>query len=170
MQFALLSCPRAFAQQAPTVTGIRVEQEGMVVSDPMLLELIDQRAGQPLSVGAVRGSITRLISLNRFDDVQVFEDPAPGGIVLRFVLYPLHPVDRIEFRGRLGLSESDLRMAVADRYGVAPAAGRADDVVALLKDTYRRRGYPAATITPRLEETHNPDRATMVMQIEAGQR
>jgi outer membrane protein assembly complex protein YaeT len=155
---------------APTVTQIRVEQEGMAVTDPTLLDLIDQRAGQPLSVSAVRASINRLISLNRFDDVQVFEDAAPGGLVLRFVLYPLHPVDRIDFRGQLGLSEDDLRKAVRDRYGVAPAAGRADDVVALLKDTYRRRGYPSAMITPRIEETHNPDRATMVMQIDAGQR
>ena len=157
-------------QAAPAVTEIRVEQEGMVVTDPTLLDLIDARVGQPLSLAAVRESITHLTSLNRFDDVEVFQDAVPGGVRLRFVLYPLHPVDRIEFRGNLGLSEGDLRKAVRDRYGVAPPAGRQQDVVTLLKLTYRDRGYPQATITPRIEETHNPDRSTMVMQIDAGPR
>ena len=155
---------------APTVAEVRVEQEGMVVTDPTILDLIDAKAGQPISMGDVRESITHLISLNRFDDVQVFQDPAPRGIRLRFVLFPLHPVDRVDFRGNLGLSADDLRTAVRERYGLAPAAGRADDVVALLKETYRNRGYPRAMVTSRIEETHNPDRATMVMQIDAGSR
>lgn len=169
--FCILICPApAAAQQPPTVTEVRVEQEGMVVTDATILELIDAKAGRPLSMRAVRDSIRRLISLNRFDDVQVFEDPVAGGIRLRFVLFPLHPVDRIDFRGNLGLSADDLRNAVRDRYGLAPAAGRAADVVALLKETYRSRGYPQAMIAARIEETHNPDRATMVMQIDAGPR
>ncbi len=39
-----------------------------------------------------------------------------------------------------------------------------------LKETYRRRGFPGATITPRIEEFHDPDRATLVLEIQAGQR
>jgi outer membrane protein assembly complex protein YaeT len=166
-------CSSASAQPAPApprVTAIRIEQEGMTVTDPMVRDLVDSRVGQPLSMREVRETITHLISLNRFDDVQVFEDPAPGGVRLRFVLYPLHPVDRVEFRGNLALSEDQLRKAVRDRYGVAPAAGRADDVVALLKETYRTFGYASAMIVPHIEETHNPDRATMVMQVDAGRR
>ena len=160
----------AAQQPPPTVTEIRLEQEGMVVNDPTLTQLIDAKVGQPLSMAAVRESITHLISLNRYDDVEVFQDPVTGGVRLRFVLFPLHPVDRVEFRGKLGLPEGELRKAVRDRYGAAPAAGRQDDVVALLKTTYRDRGYPQAMVTPSIEETHNPDRATMVMTIDSGPR
>jgi len=107
----------------------------------------------------------------RFDDVRVYRDDAAGGVRVRYVLYPSHPVDKIEFRGMVELPDDDLRKAVRDRFGIAaPPERRKDDVARLLKDTYRARGYPQATVTPQLEETHNPERATLVFEIQAGPR
>jgi len=116
----------ASAQTPPaTVVDIRVEQEGQVVSDPLILGLIETKAGAPLSVADVRESITHLTSLTRFEDVQVFEETGASGVRLRYVLFPIHAVDRLEFRGTLGLPEADLRHAVTDRFGPAPPAARA---------------------------------------------
>ena len=42
-----------------------------------------------------------------------------------YVLVPSHPVDRVEFTGTLGVSEADLRRLLTERFGGAPAAGRA---------------------------------------------
>lgn len=160
----------ASAQTTPVITEVRVEQEGRPLDDRLIARLIETTAGERLSMQEVRETLGHLTSLNRFEDVQVLQEPAAGGIRLRYVLFPLHPVDRVEFRGALGLSEREVRRVVAERFGAAPSAGRIDDVAAALRALYRDRGYPAATVTPHLEETHQPDRATMVLDVAAGGR
>jgi outer membrane protein insertion porin family len=154
----------------PTITEVRVEQEGQIVSDPLVLGLIETRVGAPLSIADVRESITHLTSLTRYEDVQVYQEPAGNGVRLRYVLFPIHAVDRVEFRGMIGLPEGDLRRAVTERFGAAPIASRAPDVVRALQLVYRDRGYLQPRITPRIELTHNPDRASMVFDLDSGTR
>jgi outer membrane protein insertion porin family len=169
--FCILNSSVAAAQApAPSVIAVDVQQEGEPVTDPLILSLVQTRTGGPLSMADVRETITHLISLTRYEDVQVFEEPAAGGVRLRYVLMPVHDVDRIEFRGMLGISEDVLRRAVVERFGVAPPASRADEVALLLQTVYRERGYIAPVIAPRIEITHKPDRASMVLDINAGQR
>ncbi|NOT26910.1 MAG: BamA/TamA family outer membrane protein [Acidobacteria bacterium] len=166
----LIAAVAAHAQDAPRVTGILLEQEGRPLDDPSVLSLIETRPGAPLSMREVRDTITHLASLNRFEDIQVLQDTAPDGVRLRYVLVPLHPVDRLAFRGSLGLSQDDLQETIVERFGIAPSGGRLAEVQEALRVLYRDRGYPAARITPSLEETHNPDRATMTFDIDAGSR
>ena len=162
---------RAAAQVSPPpVVEVQLTQEGQLVTDRLLVGLVETRAGQPLSMRAVRESIAHLMSLNRFEDVQAFSEPVPGGVRVRYVLVPLHPVDRVEFRGALGLAEGELRRALAERFTTTPSAGQADDVAVLLRQLYTSRGYPNARVTPRIEETHDPDRATLTLDIAAGAR
>jgi len=170
--FALLTSAPVAAQNpvAPIVTDVRVEQEGVVVTDPLILSLIETKPGMPLSVAAMREAITHLMSLTLYEDVQVYQEPAGGGVRLRYVLFPIHAVDRVEFRGMLGLPEGDLRRAIAERFGPAPPASRAEDVVQALRLVYRDRGYLQPRIAPGVEITHNPDRASLVLQIDSGPR
>jgi len=170
--FCILHSEPAAAQteNVPTVVAIDVQQEGEPVNDSLVLGLLQTRPGTPLSINDVRESITHLISLTRYEDVQVYEDPAPGGVRLRYVLVPVHLVDRLEFRGTLGIPEATLRRTIVQRFGNAPAASRADEVARTLQAVYRDRGYVQATVTPRIEITHKPDRASMVLDINAGPR
>ena len=168
--FGILNCGAASAQTPPTIVGIDVQQEGEAVKDPLVLGLLQTRPGTPLAIAEVRESITHLISLTRYEDVQVYEDPAPGGVRLRYLLVPVHLVDRVEFRGTLGIPEDALRRVVVQRFGNAPVASRAEEVARVLQTVYRERGYVQAAITPRIEITHKPDRATMVLDINAGPR
>ena len=169
--FCILNYSAAAAQTPPpSVVAVDVQQEGEGVTDPVILGLIQTRAGMPLSMADVRESITHLISLTQYEDVQVYEDPVGGGVRLRYVLVPVHAVDRIEFRGTLAVSEDDLRRAVVERFGQAPTAARADEVARSLQAVYRDRGYVQPMITPRIEITHKPDRASMILEIEAGPR
>lgn len=149
--------------QAPVVTAVQVEQEGRPVTDASVTQLLSTAVGQPLSMVQVRESIAHLMTLSTLDDVQVLREPSAGGITLRYVLVPLHPVDRVVFRGDLGLSEGDLRRVVADQFGDPPRAGQAGAIVEALKRAYRDGGYPAAEVSTALEETHQPDRSTMVV-------
>jgi outer membrane protein insertion porin family len=168
--FCILISGAAFAQTPPTVVAIDVQQEGEAVKDPLVLSLLQTRPGMPLAIADVRESITHLISLTRYEDVQVYEDLAPGGVRLRYLLVPVHLVDRLEFRGTLGIPESTLRRVVVQRFGNAPVASRAEEVARAIQTVYRERGYVQAAITPRIEITHKPDRATMVLDINAGPR
>ena len=159
-----------FAQAPPVISEVRVEQEGQVLDDRVINSLIETRPGEPLSMGAVRETLSHLTSLNRFEDVQVFQEPAGAGIRLRYVLFPLHPVDRMDFRGVLGLSQDELRRVFTERFGAAPPAARAEEVADAMRLFYRERGYPSAQVVWRIEETHIPDRATMIFEIRAGSR
>ena len=159
-----------YPQAAPVVTEIRVEQEGRLVDDRVISSLIETAAGEPLSMRDVRETLSHLTSLERFEDVQVYQEAAGAGVRLRYVLLPLHPVDRIEFRGVLGLSEREIREVVTDRFGTAPPAGRAAVVAEAISALYRDRGYGSVQVAPRIEATHNPDRATMAFDIYAGPR
>jgi outer membrane protein assembly complex protein YaeT len=169
--FCILHCGAAAAQTPPpVVTAVDVQQEDAAVTDPLILGLVQTRTGMPLAMADVRETITHLISLTRYEDVQVYEDPAAGGVRLRYVLFPVHAVDRIEFRGMLGVSEDVLRRAVVSRFGNAPVASRVEDVARSLQGVYRDRGYTQPAITPRIEISHRPDRASMVLEINAGPR
>jgi outer membrane protein assembly complex protein YaeT len=170
--FSVLSHGALASAQAPppTVTENRVEQEGRTVTDPLILSLIETRVGAPLSVADVRESITHLTSLTLYEDVQVYQEPAGSGARVRYVLLPIHAVDRLEFRGTLGLPEGDLRRAIAERFGPAPPASRAEEVIGALQLVYRDRGYLEPHIAPGIEITHDPDRASMVLQIDSGPR
>src|SRR6186713_977581 len=93
--------------EAPLITDLRVEQEGRIVTDPVLLSLIETTPGKPLSRVDLRESTSHLAGLNRFEDVQPWTEPTPNGVRVVYRLIPLRPIDRLEFEGNLGLSEGD---------------------------------------------------------------
>jgi outer membrane protein insertion porin family len=174
MAMGVLAAPWAAAQTpagAPVVDDIRAEREGQPVTNPAITNLIETPTGRPLSMRQVRETIAHLVNLNLFDDVQVLSEPSGrGGIRLTYRMVPAHPVDRVEFRGMLGLSEGELRKAVEDRFGEIPRAAQVENVAGLLRALYRDRGYPTAMVTGEILPTHDPDRATLVMNVQSGPR
>src|SRR5207237_10899060 len=100
-----------------TVGGIDVQHEGETITDPLVLSLVQTHVGMPLSIADVRETITHLVSLTRYEDVQVYEDQVSGGVRLRYILVPVHAVDRVEFRGMLGVPEAVLRREGVPRFG-----------------------------------------------------
>lgn len=155
----------------PIVTEVRVEQEGRVVTDRLVLDLIDTRVGRPRVMREVRESIVHLSSLNRYEDIRVTEAPVAGeGVRLVFQLVPVHVVDRVELRGDLGLPADVVRRAITDRFGVAPTAARLEDVRRGVLTLYRDRGFPGARVDASVVEFHDPDRASIIVEVEAGRR
>jgi len=153
------------------VDEVRAEREGRAVTAPAITSLIETSVGRPLAMREVRETIAHLVNLNLYDDVQVLSEPSGGGGVrLTYRLVPIHAVDRVEFRGMLGLPEGDLRRAVDDRFGEIPRAAQAESVAALLRNLYREHGYPTATVSGDVVESHDPDRATLVMNVQSGPR
>ena len=71
----------------------------------------------------VRESIWHLFSLGHYSDIRVDASLRDGGVVLLYELIPIKVVDRLAFRGDLGLSRGDLREAIGERYGERPQLG-----------------------------------------------
>jgi len=174
---ALVSCAatQAFAQSAPEsysgrqVTAVRVAIDGTPTTEAALIDLIETRPGQNLTLAAVRESIAHLYSLARFQDVQVEAiDGAGGAIELRYNLVAIRAVDKVDFRGSLGLSEGLLRDTVAERFGRTPQPGRAQEVTRELERLYQDRGYFRASIRPGSAELHDPERTILTFDIDAG--
>jgi outer membrane protein assembly complex protein YaeT len=152
------------------ITEVQVEQEGRAVTERLILSLIETKAGEPLNMRDVRQTIDHLFGLARFDDVQALSERSGTGVRIKYVLVPRHAVERVEFKGTLGLPTEDLRQIVSERFGARPPATRANDVARALNDVYRERGFVRARITPKVEELHDPDRAVMTFEIDSGPR
>jgi outer membrane protein insertion porin family len=169
----LLSAADAPAQPEqiePPIVEVRLDQEGRPVNEPAVLRLLETHVGDRLSVRSVRETIAHLMALGRYEDVQVYSEPASGGVRLKYELLPRHPIDRIQFVGRTELSEDDLRRLITERFGNSPNATRLNEVIETLRLEYRRRGYPSAKLTPRLQVFHDPDRSTLVIEVNPGPR
>src|SRR5262245_2664366 len=80
----------------PLVT-VRALVEGGTVTDRTVLELIETRAGDQLTMADVRQTIAHLVSLKRFEDVRVEAAPVAGGVALVYDLVPVHAIDRMIF-------------------------------------------------------------------------
>ncbi|CAN5848907.1 outer membrane protein assembly factor [soil metagenome] len=152
------------------IVATEIVLEGRHSDDPTLRDLVETRAGTPLSMATVRESMSHLYSLGRFQDIQVETFEVPGGINVRFNLIPIHVVERVEFRGDVGLDKNDLRRAVSDRFGSTPSPGRGVEVAQMLERFYQDHGYLRATVRPTQEVFHDPDRTVLIFEINAGVR
>ena len=151
------------------VTGVAVLVDGQPAAEPVLAELVETRIGQPLLPAAVRESIAHFYSLGRFQDIQVEAFDAPGGgVELRYNLIPIQLVDRIEFRGQLGLSERFLRNTVNERFGRAPQPGRAADVARALERLYEDHGYFKAAVRPVSSDAPDVPGTVLTFEIASG--
>jgi outer membrane protein assembly complex protein YaeT len=175
---ALVAVPaRVTAQSAAAkyagrpIEDIKLFIERTPTDEPAILDLVETRRGDVLSIARVRESIAHIYSLGRFQDVQVEAADAPGGgVLLTFNLIPLHSVDRIRFTGTLGLSEDLLRTTVVERYGPSPSIGRVDAAAKTLQQLYADRGYLRATVVAAPEILHDPDRAILTFTVDSGPR
>jgi outer membrane protein insertion porin family len=152
------------------VTEVRLLSEEVQLRDPLLLNLVDTKPNAPLSMAEVRESIVHLMAMGRYQDVRVDAEPQGAGVVLTYTLIPLHVVRRLDFRGELGLSESEVRSAVVERFGATPRATQAREIVAALEQLYADRGYMKAQITPREVVDHRSETTDLIFDVAAGRR
>jgi outer membrane protein insertion porin family len=154
-----------------TITDVRVEIAGVPVLEPAVLELVETRVGEPLGMRQVRGTIDHLVGLSRFDDVRVFATATEQGVALRWLLVPVRRITEVTVTGNAVLAEAAIRAELTDRFGAAPSASRVNEMVTRLQAFYADRGFPRASILPRIQEDESaPEQADLVLAIEAGDR
>ena len=156
-----------------TLLDVRVEIGGVTFDEPAVLQLVETRVGQPLSMAQVRATIDHLVGLGRFEDIQVFAaaaGPSSDGVALHWVIVPVQRISEIEVTGRPGLDESTLRTEITERLGASPAGSRLPEIIQLLTDYYGTRGYANPAIEPRLLPGRAPGLVTLTLSIDAGPR
>ena len=154
-----------------SIHAVTISIEGRPSTDRTLLDAVVTDPGMSLKTTDVRESIVHLYSLARFDDVQVEAEAAGSGVDLHYLLTPVHPVSKVEFRGQLGLPESELRARMIDRVGPTPPVSRSTDVVDALLGLYHEKGYLDAGVVPEppvLEHVH--ESATLIFDVNAGRQ
>ncbi len=132
-----------------TVVDVRLFRDGRSLDEPSLLDFIETRPGQPLSMRQVRESLAHLFSLGDFVDVRASASEAPRGVSLRYDLVSFRGAGGVEVRDALGRPEEEAADLVRRRVGSAVAPERVGAVAALLDEYYRDAGRFAARITPQ---------------------
>ncbi len=164
---------RAGAEQyhGRTVVDVRVEVAGVALADAAVIELVETRIGEPLTMIAIRSTIDHLVGLGRFEDVRVFASPSDQGVIVRWLLMPVRRIGAVEIEGDAQLPVQVVRAELADRFGAQPSASRVPDMVVALQVFFADRGFRRAAILPRLEDDHSqPEVVTLVLTVNAGAR
>ena len=138
--------------QAEAYVGQRVVSVDFVTEghplDPAVAELVETRIGEPLAMRQVRESLAHLYSTGRYGGVRAEASARPGGVAVRYVLPPLDIIERIRFRGQLGVPDDDLERTIRQTFGASFGAGAIDAVVGALRGYLRRRGFFQPRISP----------------------
>jgi outer membrane protein insertion porin family len=155
------------------LADVRVEMGGMPFSDPTVLQLVETRIGDLLSMTRVRETIDHLIGLSRFEDIRVFAEPStarPDGVVLRWELVPIQRIREVLLTGALAMDDDAIRAAIADRLGPTPPRSELDEIVRTVTALYADRGYREVAIEPHVNPTRAPELVTLTLAITAGPR
>jgi outer membrane protein assembly complex protein YaeT len=175
--FALLPAAPAAADVRDfigrTITDVRIEVASLPFTDASILQLIETRVGEALSMQRVRESVDHLVGIGRFEDVRVFASSSPPpaeGVTIRWVLVPVQRIGQIDIEGQSRLSRNILRAHVAEVAGALPVTARVDEIAGALRALYAEHGYRRPVIEPRLLPGPAPELVILQLQIDAGPR
>ena len=153
------------------IAAVWFEIDGRLDSTGALVSLVDVKAGDPLRPAAIRSSVQRLSSVGSFDDVSVVaDDEAGGGVGVRFVLSARRPVDSLSFTEDTGLDPKELQKRVRDQYGGLPSNVPPGKISQSVREILNNEGYLRADVSVSTTKRTNPDRATLVFAVAAGDR
>jgi outer membrane protein insertion porin family len=155
------------------VVDVRVELGTVPLVEPSVLQLVETRVGEPLSMEHVRETIDHLVGSGRFEDVRVFVQPAPTpdeGVVLRWMLVAVQRIGQVQIVDRPAIDEGILRAAITERFGVSPPVSRVPDIEQVLAEYYRDRGYRRPTVRSELVAGRAAELMTLNLTIDPGPR
>lgn len=153
-----------------SVTSVQIEVEGRREADASLLQLLEVRVGQPLRADEIRESLAHLFNLGRFEDIVVSAYPDGAGVTVLVSVVPVHPIDRLELRGTLGVEARALERGVLAQFGGRVASVTSEGARAAVLQLLTDEGYARPTVDVALEQTHDVHRSTLVLHVEAGPR
>jgi outer membrane protein assembly factor BamA len=154
------------------LAGVVLRVESRPETSAPLLALIDIKPGDRLSPEAFRRVAQRFDQVPRFEGVKVEVEEGPEGLVLVFNASPKHPVDtlRVLPSSTTGLAPADLERLIREDFNGIPALNRTVEVEEAVKRILKEEGYRSGDARADVKTTHNPDRSTLEVEVNAGPR
>jgi outer membrane protein assembly complex protein YaeT len=165
-----VSVPDLSSWTGRIVASVRVEVEGRTLDEPSLTVLLEVKPGQALLDASVRKTLSHFTNLGRFEAVTAAVTAAGDQVVVVFALTPRHPIDRLEFRGALGLDRRALERAVIEQVGGRLATIRIEAAAESVRRALADEGFSQPSVVPSLEQAHDVHRSTLVLTVDAGAR
>jgi outer membrane protein assembly complex protein YaeT len=151
------------------VASITVDAGGRTAADEVLSLVIVQK-GAPLDLDAVRASVRSLVTVGRFESVEVLATDGADGVAIVFKVLARRAISDVIFTGDTGLSADDLSNRVHQQYGVIPATVRPEAIVRTVTSILQDEGYLGATAQATVVDGPTPDRANLSVTVQAGHR
>ncbi len=155
------------------IAEVRVELGGQPATEPVILELIQTRVGEPLRLEQVRETIDHLIGLGRFEDVRVYATRAAqraDAVSLRWLLAPIQRIEKVDIAGNAELDASAIRTELNERMGQRPSVARLPEIVSALRAYYSDRGFRSPRVDSQIVGTGVSELVTLRLTIDAGTR
>jgi len=153
-----------------TVATIEVVDAGRPAA-PEVRSLVVLNEGTPLSLEAVRLSVQSLVTVGRFESVDVSAASAPADrVAVVFSVVPRRPVDDVLFTGDTGLPSDDLHHLVLQQFGAIPTSIRPETMQRTVTSLLQDEGYLAPKVSASIAEAAKPGHAVIAVSVDAGVR
>ncbi|HYB53827.1 MAG TPA: POTRA domain-containing protein, partial [Thermoanaerobaculia bacterium] len=129
------------------VISVGYTTDGPQISRPFL-DLIEIRAGRPLTEVETSSTIRNLLGTRRFADVQIEATSTDGGVAVLVHFFRAYRVARIQFTGKVALAREQLRRALPFADGAEFLQEDVDEGAETLRRLFQQEGYLQARVMP----------------------
>jgi len=146
-----------------------LEVEGVPISPAELRALVPFSSGSMLRPELIRESIVNFYRTGLYDRVEVLLKELPGGVAVKYSLYPKRWLEQIEFTGNLYLDDRELISKVDLRSSEEITEEKLIKNVERLVQYYEYRGFTQSRITYDIEPGDD-NRTRVIFRILEGKR
>ena len=106
-----------------------------------ILEKISSKPGKNYTLDAIHTDIQALYDMGYFDDIEIYKDASPAGIVLTFDFKERPVINEVLFEGNDKLSTTDLEEVIKVKKWAILDVNKAQQDIELIQKHYEEKGY-----------------------------
>ena len=150
-----------------TVEGIEVTGNDRV-SEARVMSTLLLEEGDTYSPLKIQRAIKRLFSTGLFRDIKVFGNEVDGNIRLTFQVLEAPSIKTVSVEGNKKIKENKLREAISIPPGSLFNPSLVQETENKILDLYEEKGYSLARVDFEVEETEEPEKVNLTIQINEG--
>ena len=166
----VVSAGTAYAELPPELVGrplVGVEVVGDTATT-LSPEELGTTPGAPVDRALLRAAMTRLLASERYADVQIDAEVAPGGVRLVVTATPRLVVLRVQSTGNEVLDDDELRRAARIAEGDEVRPTELGELAERVMRAYADRGYARAQVVVTLRDTDDATRKVVIFAVAEG--
>ncbi len=160
--------PRVDAEEAPIVSkivAIEIEGNKKIESDA-IRSRIRSKVGETLDPEMVREDIRSIFGMGYFEEIEVREDDADGGVKLVYVVKEKPIVIKIEYEGLDALDKDEIKDLILIKPYEVLDQGKLRQTADKLTAKYEEKGYYLADVRWKTEEVPGKNEVILTFKIE----